>query len=185
MFAFIFKKWPILMVFAVLGAVAMNFYGYSKNCDAAESDAAVHERYAEAAPALPGYYSEELFRLRDCLNANSAAFCEAYAEIYKSYITSYRNGSLTDDADTLQSYMVFMDSYKDVLSVMSGNERSYYNALIAADTETALDSHPEVQNYCPPEIGVFQPEWAVIGVLAGAAVCTIFFAITYLSKKRS
>lgn len=186
LFSYITHKWILLVVFAFIFAVVLNVYGYHSAAVDQAAAVALHKEYENAAAELPGYYTEELFRLRSNLNDNSAAFCEAYADIYKNYLTAYKSGTLTTDSPQLQAYMMFLDSYKDVLSVMSGNERSYYNALISANTEKQSESenHPIVEPYTPPVVSRVQPKWLILGIMAGLIACAVGVSVPFVFKKK-
>lgn len=177
------KKWPVLLILALAGAVALNSLAAGKSRAASAYSAELHARYEEAAPELPAYYNEELFRLRTSLSKNDALFCEAYADIYKDYIAEYQAGTLTDDGARLQAYMLFLDSYKDVLSVFSGTQRAYFNALILTDTASAEKGAPVAESV-PEMTAAFSPKWALIGALAGTVVGAVLLAVPYLLTKK-
>ena len=139
--AYLKKRWLIILMAAVLCGIFFNVYGVHKaslNLEAAEQR---HTDYAKAAEELPGYYTETLYNLRSRLSEHQAEFVEAYANIYKGFLKEYRDeGELS--TDNLEAYMMFLDSYKDVLSVMSGTQREYYELLLTADTDHPADEHP-------------------------------------------
>ena len=173
------KKWPVLVIFAVIGAVLLNFTMVKRGRLSAASTEYFHEIYADAAPELPEYFNESLYSLRCALSENDAEFCEAYAQVYKNYITEYEAGTLTEDPTRLESYMMFMDSYKDVLSVFSGAQRSYYDALICFDNGSSAKGAP-VSEFIPSEVGTLQPKWVVIGAFVGILIGAVVLALPYL-----
>ena len=188
LFKKIFKKWPALVALALAGAVVCNVYGCRKAESAADSALASHEAYAAAAAELPAYYTEEMYKLRSSMPEAEAIFCEAYADIYRNYINDYLDGSIAKDMQMLETYMMFMDSYKDVLSCMSGTQRSYYNALIYAHSDGSVsDADAEklgaaVEPYEPAQVSALQPKWALIGAVAGALAGMLIVGLPCLVK---
>lgn len=179
----IVKRWPVLLVLAVIGAALLNSIAIGKASFSAGVSEELHRRYSEAASELPSYYSEGMYAIRSSLSENDALFCEAFAEVYKEYISDFKTGSLTEDPARLESYMMFLDAYKDVLSVLSGQQRAYYNALISADTESFEKGAP-VFEYVPEKVEKFQMKWLALGFAAGIAAGCVFIAVPYLMTKK-
>lgn len=177
------KRWPVLLVLAVTGAAALNFIAVGRASSSAGASQELHKRYSEAAPELPSYYSEGMYAIRSSLSENDALFCEAFAEVYKDYISDYKSGSLTEDPARLEAYMMFLDAYKDVLSVLSGQQRAYYNALILTDTESSEKGAP-VSEYVPVRIEKLQIKWLILGAAAGIAAGCVLLAVPYLMTKK-
>ena len=179
------KRWLIILVVAILCGIVFNVYGVhkaSRNLAAAEQ---LHTDYAKAAEELPGYYTETLYNLRSRLSDHQAEFVEAYANIYKSFLKEYGDeGELS--TDNLEAYMMFLDSYKDVLSVMSGAQREYYELLLAADTVHPAGEHPQVESFEKTPVSVVQPRWILFGFVAGAVIegviGVILFTVPHAGK---
>ena len=176
--AYLKKRWLIILMAAVLCGIIFNIYGVhkaSRNLEAAEQR---HTDYAEAAEELPGYYTETLYNLRSRLSEHQAEFVEAYANIYKSFLKEYRDeGELS--TDNLEAYMMFLDSYKDVLSVMSGTQREYYELLLTADTDHPAGEHPQVESFEKAPVSAVQPRWFLFGFVVGAVMAGVIGIILF------
>lgn len=184
LFARIVKKWKLIVCFALAFALLAGIYGYRSALHAAAGEAEEHERYVLAAPELPGYYSEELFRLRSALSENAAAFAEAYAEIYRSFLEKYDGAPITDHQEKMEAYMMFLDSYKDVISVMGGTQREFYELLITAEMENGDREKALVEPYSPSEPSFVQVKWIVIGILGGIFFAVVWIVVPYLATKK-
>lgn len=177
----IFRKWPVLIVFMLLGAICLQFFTAGKAKASAAAAAARHERYSLVAAELPSYFDEQLYGLRSVLSENDALFCEAYAHTYENYIAEYLSGALTEDSTRFEAYMMFMNSYKDVLSVFSGAQRAYYDALILRDL-SSTEKGAAVRDYVPAAAAPVSIKWmaigAILGLLAGAALTALPYLMT-------
>lgn len=179
LFRRILKKWIIVVCFALIFAFLLGAYGYNNALKASEAAGEMHRQYAEAAPELPGYYNEDLFRIRSGLSDNAAAFAEAYAGIYRNFLAEYQDGEASD-TESLTAYMMFLDSYKDVISVMSSTQREYYEMLISSDM--TKDGNAAVPAYEPSQPSRIQPKWIVIGAVLGALLACVCIAFPYLAS---
>ena len=177
------KKWIIILTAVLLCGILFNFYGISRENRDATNIEQRHMEYVEAAEKLPGYYTEALFNLRSRLSDHAAGFVEAYAHIYKSFLKEYQPETESINTENLEAYMMFLDSYKDVLSVMSGTQREYYEMLLAIDTEAGMEGHPIVENYNRSDVPAIQPEWIVIGFGVGAIVSVVLLALISSVKR--
>lgn len=177
------EKWMILLILAVIGAVVLNAFAVGKAASSASASENLHRMYSEAARELPSYFTEEMYAIRSSLSENDALFCEAFAKVYKDYISEYKADTLTEDSTRLEAYMMFLDAYKDVLSVLSGQQRAYYNALILTDTESAEKGAP-VTEYEPEKVGKVQLKWILLGLAAGGLAGCVLIALPYLLTKK-
>jgi len=185
LFSYIIHKWILLAIFAVVFAVVFNIYAYRKEVDKQAEAVELQTEYEMAAEELPGYYTKELFLTRRKLDDNTAAFCEACADVYQSFISDYQSGSLTTDTERFQAYMMFLNAYRDVLSVLSGDAWSYFCKLIAADMDVSTGVHPTVEPYIPSTVHIFQPRWAMIGLFIGVFFGSAIISIPFLFRKRN
>ena len=71
------------------------------------------------------------------------------------------------DTENLQAYMMFLDSYKDVLSVMSAPERTYFEMLASLNLEDEEAGHPVVGDFSLQAPSVLQMKWVGIGLFLG------------------
>lgn len=179
LFRRILKKWFIVVCFALVFAFLLGAYGYNNALKASASSDEMHRQYAEAAPGLPAYYNEDLFRLRSNLSDNAAAFAEAYAGIYRNFLEEYQDGEASDK-ESLTAYMMFLDSYKDVISVMSSTQREYYEMLISSDM--SKEGSAAIPAYEPSQPGKIQPKWILIGAVLGALIGCVCIALPYLAS---
>ena len=177
------KRWFVIFLAALICALALNVYGVRRANRNAQNAENQHLAYSAAAGELPGYYTEDLFRLRSRLSDNAAEFVEAYANIYRSFLKEYQTESEEIATENLEAYMMFLDSYKDVLSVMSGAQREYYELLVATDTDVDPDSHPEIGNFEREFVSVVQPTWFIIGMFIGAAAACVVVILGYTFKR--
>ncbi|MDO5444357.1 MAG: hypothetical protein Q4F31_01910 [Eubacteriales bacterium] len=177
------EKWMVLLILAVIGAVLLNIIAVGRASASAYASEELHRLYSEAAPELPSYYNEEMYSIRSSLSENDALFCEAYAKVYKDYISEFKADSLTEDSTRLEAYMMFLDSYKDVLSVFSGQQRAYYNALILTNTESS-EIGASVSEYVPEKVGKIQIKWIVLGIAAGVLAGCVLIIVPYLMTKK-
>ena len=185
LFRRIVRKWKLIVCFALVFAILAGAYGYRNAVRATQEAEEQHKRYEQAAPELPGYYSEELFQLRSALSENAAAFADAYAEIYKSFLDQYGNGEpITDHQEKMEAYMMFLDSYKDVISVMGGTQREYYELLITSEMENGDREKAAVEPYSASAPSVIQPKWIVIGILGGVFLACVWIVVPYLATKK-
>ena len=172
------KRWLIILIVAILCGIIFNIYGVHKvrrNLEAAELR---HTDYVKAAEELPGYYTETLYYLRSRLSDHQAEFVEAYANIYKSFLKEY-GGEGELSTDNLEAYMMFLDSYKDVLSVMSGTQREYYELLLTVDTDHSAGEHPQVTSFDKATVSAIQPQWILFGFVAGTVISGVIGVILF------
>lgn len=183
LFTEIAKKWKTIVLFAVIGAVVMNVYGYSKAVAAEAAREDLHKRYVEAAPELPGYYTEELFAKREALSEGYAELSVAYAKIYREFLKEYGNENTVPDNSNLESYMFMLGSYKDIISIMSVAQRSFFDALVEIDTEDYLDTHPIVTDFVPNTTEILQTRSVLIGLFFGAVIGAVIVAVPVINRK--
>ena len=173
------RKWKMLVCFAIIGAVLLGVYGYRKASAAYEGSQAMHAAYAEAAKDLPGYFTEELFYARESVgDPKRVAFAEDFSGLYRSFISQFGGEKmLAPETENLEAYMMFLDSYKDVISVMSGPERTYFELLASTDFEDSTSEHPVVHDFAMQPPSVLQVKWIgvgfFLGLLAGCFVITV------------
>ena len=173
------KKWKMLVCFALIGAVLLGVYGYRKASQAFEGSQARHAAYAEAAKELPGYFTEELFNARESVgDPKRIAFAEAFSGLYRSFILQFGGEKMfAPETENLEAYMMFLDSYKDVISVMSGPERTYFEMLASTDFENTTSEHPVVGDFTMQPPSAIQVKWIgvglFLGLLAGCFVMTL------------
>ena len=177
------KRWIVILFAALVCGLLFNIYGVRKENSNIENAEKQHLEYMEAVDELPGYYTETLYSLRSRLSSNAAEFAEAYANIYKSFLKEYQTDDTNIKTDNLEAYMMFLDSYKDVLSVMSGTQREYYEMLISADTNVDPNVHPIAEPFERSAVSALQPVWLAFGVLAGAAAACVVVILGYTFKK--
>ena len=173
------RNWIVLLVFALLVSVTLNILGVRRAEKQQDISSEAHEKFVQEAANLPEYFTEEMYNLRKDLSTNDAEFCEAYAQIYRDYISEFRKGTLTEDSARLESYMMFMDSYKDVLSVLSGTQRAYFNSLISIDSEKTGTGAP-VEGYTVGSVSKLQVKWILIGAILGGIIGAAIVALPYL-----
>ena len=177
------KRWIVILFAALVCGLLFNIYGVRKENSNIENAERQHLAYMEAVDELPGYYTETLYSLRSRLSSNAAEFAEAYANIYKSFLKEYQTDDTNIKTDNLEAYMMFLESYKDVLSVMSGTQREYYEMLISADTNVDPNVHPIAEPFERSAVSALQPVWLAFGVLAGAAAACVVVILGYTFKK--
>ena len=177
------KRWIVILFAALVCGLLFNIYGVRKENSNIENAERQHLAYMEAVDELPGYYTETLYNLRSRLSSNAAEFAEAYANIYKSFLKEYQTDDTNIKTDNLEAYMMFLDSYKDVLSVMSGTQREYYEMLISTDTNVDPNIHPTAETFEKNAVSAVQPLWLVFGVLVGAAAACVVVILGYTFKK--
>ena len=68
------KRWFVIFLAALICALALNVYGVRRANRNAQNAENQHLAYSAAAGELPGYYTEDLFRLRSRLSDNAAEF---------------------------------------------------------------------------------------------------------------
>ena len=177
----ILKKWKILLCLTIAGALAFGYFGYSKAVAAAEDRAKKHEEYVLAAPELPGYYTEELYSVRNGITETEALFAESYAAAYKSFTGETKNS----EADhTQEAKMMFLNSYKDVLSVMSNSQRAYFDLLTRTDTESSFTEHPVIPEFDDRAPSLLQPKWIILGMIVGALLACVGVGLPYIASKK-
>lgn len=177
------KKWVFILLVSVVAALAFNFYGVYKATRSIENAEKQHMAFAEAVEELPGYYTESLYNLRSRLSNNAAEFAEAYANIYKSFLKEFNADNAEIETENLEAYMMFLDSYKDVISVMSGTQREYYELLISTDTDVEPDSHPVAEPFEKPSVFPVQAAWLIIGAFVGAVTSCVVITLGYTFKR--
>lgn len=183
LFKKILSRWKTILCLGICFAILGGWYGYDsavKNVRARENR---HMRYLEEASEMPDYFTEELYNLRSSLSENAASFAEAYAKVYSNFLERYCDDAYdpANDSD-LEAYMMFLVSYKDVLSVMGGTQRVYFERLISAD-KTA-DPAAEPAPFSPEEVSVFQTKWIIVGFLGGVILACVCVALPYLATRK-
>lgn len=175
------RKWKLLVCCALVEAVLLGAYGYRNAVQSYENAEALHNSYAEAAQNLPGYYTEELFAARESVgDPKRVAFAEAFAGLYRSFIAQYGGENMfSPDPENMQAYMMFLDSYKDVISVMSAPERAYFEMLASIDFQNSASAQPAVNEFCVQPPSVVQAKWIgvglFLGLLGGAFLAVLFW----------
>ncbi len=183
LFKKILSKWKTVICLGVCFAVLGGWYGYDSAVKHTEASEEQHRKYLEDASGMPDYFTEELYNLRSSLSENAADFAEAYAKIYGNFLEKYCDEAYDAENDKdLEAYMMFLDSYKDVLSVMGGTQREYYDMLISAD-KTGNARAQETQT-SSQEVSVFQLKWIIIGFLGGIVIACICIAVPYLTSQK-
>ena len=177
------KRWIVIVLAALVCALIFNVYGVRKANRNIENAEEQHQAYTAAVGELPGYYTEQLFNLRSRLSNNAAEFVEAYANIYRSFLKEYQAENTDIKTENLEAYMMFLDSYKDVLSVMSGTQREYYELLISTDTDIDPESHPVAEPFEKVTVSALQPTWLIIGVFIGAVAACMVVVLAYTFRK--
>ncbi len=180
------KKWKLLLCCALIGAVLLGSYGY-RNAVQTFNDAQLrHNNYAEAAQDLPGYYSEELYSARESVgDPKRVAFAEAFAGLYRSFIQQYGGENMfSPDTENMQAYMMFLASYKDVLSVMSAPERTYFEMLASLSLENDGAEHPEVGEFSVQAPSVVQIRWIGIGLFLGLLAGCFLVTVSWKTVRK-
>ena len=180
------KKWKLLVCCALVGALLLGSYGYKNAVQAFANAQAQHSRYSEAAKDLPGYYSEELFVARESVgDPKRVAFAEAFAGLYRSFIRQYGGENMfSPDTENLQAYMMFLDSYKDVLSVMSAPERTYFEMLASLNLEDEETGHPVVGDFSIQAPSVLQTKWVGIGLFLGLLAGCFLAVVSWKPERK-
>lgn len=175
------KKWKMLVCFALIGAALLGVYGYRKASLAFNETLARHTAYAEAAKELPGYFNEELFNARENVgDPKRIAFAEAFSGLYRSFILQFGGEKMFDpQTENLEAYMMFLDSYKDVISVMSGPERAYFEMLASIDFENTTSEHPVVGDFTMQPPSVIQAKWIGVGLFLGLLGGSFVMTLTW------
>ena len=96
----------------------------------------------------------------------------------KSFLKEY-GGEGELSTDNLEAYMMFLDSYKDVLSVMSGTQREYYELLLTVDTDHSAGEHPQVTSFDKATVSAIQPQWILFGFVAGTVISGVIGVILF------
>ena len=167
------NKLIFILLATLVAALALNIYGVRKANRSLENAEKQHLAYSAAVGELPGYYTESLYNLRARLSNNAAEFAEAYANIYKSFLKEYNADKTEIETENLEAYMMFLDSYKDVISVMSGTQREYYELLISTDTDADPNSHPVAEPFEKPTVSPVQPASMLTDITAVNANVTV------------
>lgn len=183
LFTEIARKWKIIVLFAVIGAVVMNVYGYSKAVAAEAAREDLHKRYEEAAPELPGYYTEDLFAMRSGLSELTVKYTLACAKIFREFVEQYGTDAEVTDHTNLEAYMLFLNAYNDLSTNMSSTQRNFFKELIRIDTKEYVDIHPEVRPYEPDNPNEIQPKWVGVGLFAGVVLGALVIATPTVNKK--
>ena len=180
------KKWKWILCCALCCAALLDFYGYKRAQQSWERAKLDHEAYAATAEELPGYYTEEMYRLRGELTDEAATLAESYARVYRSFLARYGEEAVQPGEDAqLDAYMSFLDSLKDVFSVMGGAQREYFQHLISIDAGAEGEArHASVEAFAEEPPSVLQPKWIVIGLLAGLAGASLVIVLPYLMTKK-
>ena len=193
-FKAIFKKWPVLLVLIIAGAVIFNCYGANKHNSSADAMALSYEDYCKAAPALPSYFTPELYSLRQALSENDAYYVQAVAGIFRNFMFKYGSdldllapGALDamGEDENLLPYVTFIGSFKDIKAAMSNNQQAYFTALINLpkdiDVKAVGADVPEA-DVSSGSSSVY-PVWVLVGAFAGFALGFVVLAVSYLSRK--
>lgn len=185
------KKWKLLAILVLAGAVALNFYGYRSAGKSAESEQRQLEKYIaeyEASEAeLPEYFTPELAHLRSQLTDEEALFVEATARIYV-YRLSLSETILSDlipgeesgkDLELIQTMYYVNEDITSATALMDAAQKSYYNVLIKAMQGNAGNYFSSVSSP-----GIIQPKWILLGAVAGAAAAFCIVALPYVLSKK-
>ena len=180
------EKWKLVLCCLVIGAVLLGSYGYKNAVQTYTNAQARHNSYAEDAENLPGYFTEDLYNARESVgDPKRIAFAEAFAGLYRSFIRQYGGENMfSPDTENLQAYMMFLDSYKDVLSVMSGPERTYFEMLASLDLENTGSGHPEVSEFSVHPPSVIQVKWVGIGLFLGLLAGCFLVAVSWKPARK-
>lgn len=181
------KKWKLLLCFMLIAAVIAGAYGYRNARRSFENAQAQHIRYAEAAENLPGYFTEELYNVRESVrDPKRIAFAEAFAGLYRSFIAEYGGEKMfSPEKENMQAYMMFLDSYKDVISVMSGPERTYFEMLASLNLENNELAHPVVNDFSAPVPSVLQMKWIGIGLFLGLLAGCFVVMVSWKPERKN
>ena len=106
-----------------------------------------------------------------------------FRNIYKSFLKEFNADNAEIETENLEAYMMFLDSYKDVISVMSGTQREYYELLISTDTDVEPDSHPVAEPFEKPSVFPVQAAWLIIGAFVGAVTSCVVITLGYTVKR--
>jgi len=188
MFRQLRKKWAVLLVFALVFAVAADFYGYRRASQSAEREQKALEAYAQSmgttVDALPEHMTVELAELRSALTEEEAAFVEAAAKLYmyRMWASDKINAELAvgepDDGDLeiVQTLYYANEGVQSAIQVMTSAEKSYYNVLVK--NLSGVDMSVTTKEISSP--GVVQPKWLVIGCALGALLGICCVTLNYM-----
>ena len=146
------KKWAILLAFALVFAVAANFYGYRRASLSAERERRALEEYAQSmgttVDALPEHMTVELAELRGALTEEEASFVEAAAKLYmyRMWASDKINAELVvgepdgGDLEIVQTLYYANEGVQSATQAMTSAEKSYYNVLVKGLSGTDMSS---------------------------------------------
>ena len=182
------KKWAILLAFALVFAVAANFYGYRRASLSAERERRALEEYAQSmgttVDALPEHMTVELAELRSALTEEEASFVEAAAKLYmyRMWASDKINAELVvgepdgGDLEIVQTLYYANEGVQSATQAMTSAEKSYYNVLVKGLSGTDMSSTEK--DISSP--GFLQPKWLVIGCALGALLGICCIALGYM-----
>ena len=182
------KKWAILLAFALVFAVAANFYGYRRASLSAERERRALEEYAQSmgttVDALPEHMTVELAELRGALTEEEASFVEAAAKLYmyRMWASDKINAELVvgepdgGDLEIVQTLYYANEGVQSATQAMTSAEKSYYNVLVKGLSGTDMSSTEK--DISSP--GFLQPKWLVIGCALGALLGICCIALRYM-----
>jgi len=179
------KKWYLFVVLIVVGAVLFNLYDYNKAKQVNDSAQSLHARYAAAAPELPGYYTEDLYALRETLSESEIAFVLAYAQVYYDFVSKYGVEVPEETDEDLTAYMVLVSSLKDVKSMMSSNQRQFYDKIKKYDRSKYVGTTAVVNDYVPVQPQTFQVKSTMLGSAIGFFAALFCVVVPVLLRKKS
>ena len=188
MFRQLRKKWAVLLVFALVFAVAADFYGYRRASQSAEREQKALETYAQSlgttVDELPEHMTVELADLRSALTEEEASFVEAAAKLYmyRMWASDKINAELAvgepDDGDLeiVQTLYYANEGVQSATQVMTSAEKSYYNVLVK--NLSGIDMRAAEKEISSP--GFVQPKWLVIGCALGALLGICCVVLNYM-----
>ena len=80
--------------------------------------------------------------------------------------------------------MMFLDSYKDVLSVMSAPERTYFEMLASLNLEDEEAGHPVVGDFSIQAPSVLQTKWVGIGLFLGLLAGCFLAVVSWKPERK-
>ena len=170
------KKWAILLAFALVFAVAANFYGYRRASLSAERERRALEEYAQSLGTT--------VELRGALTEEEASFVEAAAKLYmyRMWASDKINAELVvgepdgGDLEIVQTLYYANEGVQSATQAMTSAEKSYYNVLVKGLSGTDMSSTEK--DISSP--GFLQPKWLVIGCALGALLGICCIALRYM-----
>ena len=184
----IIKRWPVLLVIAIIAGAAGNIYGYHKASVAAERERIRLENYAAAlgttVDKLPDHMTGELADLRGELTEEEATFVEAVAKLYmyRMWASDRINAEMdvgtpdANDLEIVQTLYYANESVQSATNVMTSAQKSYYNVLVRELSGTDMGTIDK--DISSP--GMIQPKWIIIGTVLGLFLGVCYFALAYM-----